>query len=77
MLQDGGPETGWHGLDRVMVVTDEQSHDGILPAFTKLAYVVNVAPYTNGVSYGDGWTHIDGWLERGNDYIGEVEADAA
>jgi hypothetical protein len=26
----------------VIVITDEQSHAGILPAFTKLAYVVNV-----------------------------------
>jgi hypothetical protein len=77
MLRDAGPETGWRGLDRVVVITDEQSHDGILPAFTKLAYVVNVAPYQHGVSYGDGWTHIDGWSERVIDYIREVEAEAA
>jgi len=51
----------WRKLDRLIVVTDEQSHDGILPAWTEPAYVVNVAPYKHGVSYGNGWTHIDGW----------------
>jgi hypothetical protein len=75
LLRDGGYETGWHDLDRVVVITDEQSHDGILPAFTNLAYVVNVAPYRHGISYSEGWTHIDGWSERVVDYIREVEAE--
>jgi hypothetical protein len=77
LLRDDPQATGWSGLDRVIVITDEQSHDGILPAFTELAYVVNVAPYKHGVSYRDGWTHIDGWSERVIDYIREAEADAA
>jgi 60 kDa SS-A/Ro ribonucleoprotein len=63
----------WQKLDRLLVVTDEQSHDGILPAWTRKAYVVNVAPYKNGLSYGNGWTHIDGWSERVVDYIFAVE----
>src|SRR6202040_665893 len=42
----------WRKLERLIVITDEQSHDGILPAWTQKAYVVNVAPYKNGVSYG-------------------------
>jgi hypothetical protein len=50
----------WGAMDRVIVITDEQSHDGILPAWTKKAYVINVAPYKSGISYGNGWTHIDG-----------------
>jgi len=65
----------WRELDRLIVVTDEQSHDGILPAWTAKAYVVNVAPYKNGLSYGNGWTHIDGWSERVVDYIAAVEAE--
>lgn len=77
LLRDDAQETGWSDLDRVIVITDEQSHDGILPAFTKLAYVVNVAPYKHGVSYRDRWTHIDGWSEHVIDYIRESEADAA
>jgi 60 kDa SS-A/Ro ribonucleoprotein len=67
----------WRGLDRLIVITDEQSHDGILPAWTPRAYVVNVAPYKHGVSYGNGWTHVDGWSERIVDYIAAVEQEAA
>jgi 60 kDa SS-A/Ro ribonucleoprotein len=66
----------WQGLDRLIVVTDEQSHDGILPAWTRKAYVVNVAPYKNGVSYGNGWMHIDGWSERVVEYIAAVEKES-
>ncbi|MGB7731499.1 MAG: TROVE domain-containing protein [Candidatus Acidiferrum sp.] len=67
----------WRKLDRLIVITDEQSHDGILPAWTAKAYVVNVAPYKPGISYGNGWTHIDGWSERVVDYIAGVEKEAA
>ena len=67
----------WRKLERLIVITDEQSHDGILSAWTPRAYVVNVAPYKHGVSYGNGWTHIDGWSERIVDYIAAKEAEAA
>jgi hypothetical protein len=67
----------WKKLERLIVITDEQSHDGILPAWTAKAYVVNVAPYKHGLSYGNGWTHIDGWSERIVDYIAAVEAENA
>lgn len=66
----------WRNLDRLIVITDEQSHDGILPAWTAKAYVLNVAPYKPGISYGNGWTHIDGWSERVVDYIAGVEKEA-
>lgn len=66
----------WREPDRVIVITDEQSHDGILPAWTPRAYVVNVAPYRHGISYGNGWTHIDGWSERVLDYIVAIEAES-
>ena len=67
----------WNELDRLIVITDEQSHDGILPAWTERAYVVNVASYKPGISYGNGWTHIDGWSERVLDYIAAVEEETA
>jgi 60 kDa SS-A/Ro ribonucleoprotein len=67
----------WKKLGRLIVITDEQPHDGILPAWTAQAYVVNVAPYKHGLSYGNGWTHIDGWSERIVDYIAAVEAETA
>jgi GNAT superfamily N-acetyltransferase len=66
---------GWEKLDRVIVITDEQSHDGIATAWTLKAYVVNVAPYQHGLSHGSGWTHIDGWSERIVDYIAAIESD--
>ena len=72
MLQ-GGKE--WAEVERLIVITDEQSHDGILPAWTKRAYVINVAPYKSGISYGNGWTHIDGWSERVLDYIAAMEKE--
>ncbi len=67
----------WSSVYRVIVITDEQSHDGILPAWTKQSYVINVAPYKSGISYGNGWTHIDGWSERVLDYIAAIERENA
>ena len=63
--------------DRIIVITDEQSHDRV-PAPHGRGYVVNVASARNGVGYGP-WTHIDGWSEAIVDYLRslEVEADAA
>jgi hypothetical protein len=69
--------TDWRDVDRLIVITDEQSHDGILPARAKRAYVINVAPYKYGLSYGNGWTHIDGWSERVLDYIAAIEGENA
>jgi len=59
--------------DRLIVITDEQSHDQI-PAPSGRGYVVNVASNRNGVGYG-AWTHIDGWSEAVIDYIRESEID--
>ena len=70
-------KAAWRELDRLIVITDEQSHDGILQAWTPRAYAVNVAPYKHGISYGNGWTHVDGWSERIVDFIAAVEAQAA
>lgn len=63
----------WKKLDRMIVITDEQSQDGNGAAFAPRSYVVNVAPYKNGISYGNGWNHIDGWSERILDYVREYE----
>jgi hypothetical protein len=62
-------DPGWADLERVIVITDEQSHDGIRAGWAPKSYVINVAPFKNGVSYGNGWTHIDGWSERVVDYM--------
>ncbi|MGA3262583.1 MAG: hypothetical protein ABSC47_00900 [Terracidiphilus sp.] len=60
------------GYDRLVVITDEQSHDQV-PAPRGKGYVINVASNRNGVGYGP-WTHIDGWSEAVVDYIAELEA---
>jgi hypothetical protein len=69
--------TDWRDVDRLIVITDEQSHHGILPAWTNRAYVINVAPYKCGISYENGWTRIDGWSERVLDYIAAIEGENA
>jgi hypothetical protein len=57
--------------DRIIVITDEQSHDRI-SAPRGRGYVINVASARNGVGYGP-WTHIDGFSEAVIHYIRELE----
>lgn len=57
--------------DRLIVITDEQSHDSVPDPKSK-GYVINVASYKNGVGYGP-WVHIDGWSESVINYIQEYE----
>ena len=60
-----------HKYDRLIVITDEQSHDHVgLPDNT--GYMINVSKMRNGVGYGD-WIHIDGWSEHVIRYITAVE----
>jgi hypothetical protein len=59
------------GWDRLVVITDEQSHDSV-PAPKGNGYAINVASNRNGVGYG-AWTHIDGWSEAVVEYIAELE----
>jgi hypothetical protein len=63
------------GWDRIVVITDEQSHDS-MPAPRGNGYVINVASNKNGVGYGK-WTHIDGWSEAVVEYVAELEAGEA
>jgi hypothetical protein len=58
--------------DRIIVVTDEQTHDGIVTPKAK-GYIINVGTYKNGVGYGK-WLHIDGWSEAIIDYLRAFEA---
>jgi hypothetical protein len=57
---------------RLIVVTDEQSHDRVPEPEAKHAYMINVASNRNGVGYGR-WTHIDGFSEGVLRFIHEVE----
>lgn len=58
--------------DRLIVITDEQSHDRVPDPAVKRAYMINVASYRNGVGYGR-WLHLDGFSEQVLRYIAEYE----
>lgn len=60
--------------DRLIVITDEQSHSPVPDPIAPLAYMINVASAKNGVGYGR-WTHIDGFSEGVLRYIHEVERE--
>jgi 60 kDa SS-A/Ro ribonucleoprotein len=47
--------------DRLIVFTDEQSHDAV-PAPKGRGYMINVAAYQHGVGHGP-WTRVDGFSE--------------
>jgi hypothetical protein len=64
------------GINRIIVITDEQSHDGIPVATFPLAYLVNVAPYKPGLDVSNGWTRISGFSERIVEWIQMEEAPA-
>jgi hypothetical protein len=58
--------------DRLIVFTDEQSHD-VVPNPKGKGYMVNVASNQRGVGYGP-WVHIDGFSESVIRYIQETES---
>ncbi|MEM6391243.1 MAG: TROVE domain-containing protein [Planctomycetota bacterium] len=57
--------------DRLIVITDEQSHDPVGPPAGR-GYLLNVATYRHAVGYGP-WVRIDGWSEAVLRYIRESE----
>ncbi|MFC5862546.1 TROVE domain-containing protein [Acidicapsa dinghuensis] len=64
--------------DRLVVITDEQSHDRVTAPRGR-GYVINVASARNGVGYGSGdggWIHIDGFSEAVVEYIAELEKES-
>ena len=60
--------------DRLIVITDEQSHDHVPDPVAEKAYMINVASAKNGVGYGR-WIHIDGFSENVIRFIEEFEAN--
>lgn len=63
--------------DRLVVITDEQSHDGHVPDPKGKfgGYLINVAAYQNGVGYGRRWTHVSGWSESVLRFVRAVEGE--
>lgn len=62
--------------DRLIAITDEQSHDRVPDPVASNAYMINVAPNRYGVGYGR-WVHIDGFSEAVLSFIREREAGTA
>ena len=64
------------GAQRVIVVTDEQTHDGIEPPPDGAqGYIVNVAPYRPGLEVSGRWKRVNGFSERIVDWIRWEEGD--
>ncbi len=62
--------------DRIIVITDEQSHDDLKRTdFRKNTYIMNIAPYKNGISFDDqdNIFRINGFSENVVDFIFEYE----
>jgi 60 kDa SS-A/Ro ribonucleoprotein len=57
--------------DRLIVLTDEQSHDPVSDPKSK-GYMINVSTEKHGVGYG-AWFHVDGFSEAIIDYIIQYE----
>lgn len=60
--------------DRLIVITDEQSHTYVPEPQFERAYMINVASYKNGIGYGK-WTHLDGFSEGIIRYITAIELE--
>jgi len=60
-------------VDRMILLTDEQAHDGLCASVAKHAYLINVAPYKPGLNLSGSWVRIDGWSERIIDWIQHCE----
>lgn len=62
-------------MKRLIVVTDEQSHDPVATNIGCRGYLINVAPYKTGVGYGGNWVNISGFSEKVIDYMIEYEKE--
>lgn len=60
-------------LKRLIVITDEQSHDSVVAVLGSKNYMINVASYKHAVGYGN-WTRIDGFSENCLKFLKECES---
>jgi len=67
-------DTVYVNADRIIVISDEQSHDDITSSIPSKAYMLNVGTDKNGVGYGK-WINISGWSESVIDFILMLETD--
>ena len=65
-------EVSRHRHDRIIVITDEQSHDAVGEPKVDRAYMINVASSERAVGHG-AWTRISGFSENVLSWIHESE----
>lgn len=59
--------------DRMIVITDEQSHDNIETSISGKGYIMNIAPYEHGINFDAQWVRINGFSEAVIDWMIEYE----
>ena len=59
--------------DRIIVITDEQSHTHVNGPKGAVGYMINVSCEKNGIGYGK-WVHLDGFSESIIRFISEYES---
>lgn len=64
-----------HKADRLIVITDEQSHDVVGAPTATHGYMLNIASERPTIAYGR-WTSLTGFSENVVRYISELEANA-
>jgi 60 kDa SS-A/Ro ribonucleoprotein len=70
-----GVTAAFREMDRLVVITDEQSHDRVsVPRPGLKGYIINLGPYKNGVGFGS-WTTVTGYSEATIDFIRALEND--
>lgn len=60
-------------FDRIVVITDEQSHTRVPAPKAKLSYMINVGGYKNSVATDKDWIRIEGFTENVIRYMSEIE----
>ncbi len=64
--------TGKNNYNRMIILTDEQSHTSLPHQKQDRRYIINVAAYQQGVGY-KSWLHVNGWSEAVINYIQAYE----
>ena len=72
--QEGSFPIRQESFDRLIVITDEQSHDKVPNPTQPKSYIINVATNQNGVGYKP-WVHVDGWSEACVKWIQALEME--
>ena len=59
--------------ERVIIITDEQTRDTVIPCWAKYGYIINICGYKPSILYQQGWELISGWSDKIINYINEIE----